>query len=102
MRQGDEQDQPHIGDGCFGVQKRLQRKRENDRCPPPDFSPAKARTPGEDRQCHERGRDRRWKTGGKIILPEDFETSYLRPVGEGRLIETKMVVEIRNDVIAAL
>src|SRR6266404_1442085 len=102
MRKSDKQHQRHVRDGGFRMPESLERECEYDRCPPTDAISSDARAPGEDRQCGERGSDGRWKTCREIVFPKDFVARDLRPVGEGRFVEAEVIVEIRNDVIAAL
>src|ERR1700730_15221500 len=102
MRNRHEQYQPHICDCGFSVHKRLQRKRKNDCRPPANTIPIDPRSPGENRQCNERRRDCRWKTRGEIVLAEDCKTGDLRPIGEGWFVQAKLVIEMRDDVIASL
>ena len=59
-------------------------------------------SPCEDRQRDERSCDRRRETRGEIIFAEDFVAGDLCPVGEGRLVQAQLVVEMRHDIIAAL
>jgi hypothetical protein len=102
MRQRDEQDKPHVGDGSFGMENRLQGKCENDCRAPAELLSTHARAPGKDRQCREGSGDCRWESRRKIVLTKDFVAGSLCPIGEGRLIEAKLIVKVRNDVIAAL
>src|SRR5438270_14084798 len=114
MRQRDEQDEPHVGDGGFRVEKCLQRQSENDRRPPANFSSTnshlrrrrspgrpKARTPSQDRQCDERRCNCGWKTRREIVLAKNLVAGGLRPIGEGGLVEANLIVEVRDNVISA-
>src|SRR5437870_3164990 len=96
-----EQHQPHVGDGRFGVEKRLQRKGKNDRCPPANSLSAYPCTPGQNRQRGERSGQSRRETRCEIVFTKDTITCSLSPIGEGRFIQTKLIIEARNDVIAA-
>src|SRR5438067_849667 len=102
MRNRDEQNEPHIRNRAFGMKKRLQRKRENDRSPHADAITADSLAPGKDRQCDQRRCDRRWKTRSKIVFTKNFIARDLRPVSEGRFIKAKLIIKIGHDVIAAL
>ena len=42
------------------------------------------------------------KRAAKSFCPKTLVARDLRPIGEGRLIEAILVIEVRNDVIAAL
>ena len=101
MRQCDEQNEPHVSHGGFRVEKCLQREGENDCRPPSDSGCADARTPGEDGQRSQGGGDCRWKSGREIVLSKNLVTGDLCPIGEGRFVETEVIVEIGNDIIAA-
>ena len=81
MRERDEQHQPHVRDGCFCVDKCLQRQSKNDRCPAAKLLPVEPHAPGEDHQRSERGRDRRWKTRREIVFTEDTIADGLGPLG---------------------
>ena len=102
MRQCDEQNDPHVSHGGLRVEKCLQRERENDCRPPSDSGWADARTPGKDGQRSQGCGDCRRKSGREIVLSKNLVTGDLCPIGEGRFVETEMIVEIGNDIIAAL
>src|SRR6266481_6734928 len=102
MRECDEQYEPYICDGRLPVEECLQRKCKDDGGPPADPVPANARPPGKDRQGDKRSRDCRWKTCRKIIFPEQAITGSLGPIGEGRLVQAEVIVEVGNNVVAAL
>src|SRR5581483_10312330 len=101
VRECDEEHEPHVRHGRFGVFDYLKRKCENDRRPKPDAFVGDAAAPREDRQGGQRGRDGRWKTRGQIILPEYAIAGDLRPVSERRFIESIFVVEVGDNVILA-
>ena len=101
MRERHKKHEPHIGDRRFRVHECLQGKRKDYCCPPTELLSANARAPGKNRQCRERCCDCRWKSRCKIVFAKDFVACDLRPIGEGRLIETKLIVKVRNDVVAS-
>ena len=102
MRECDEQYEPHICDGGLSVEECLQRKCKDDGGPPADAVPADARTPGKDRQGGKRSGDCRWKARRKIIFAEQAITGDLSPIGEGRLVQAEVIVEVGNNVVATL
>src|SRR5712691_3696443 len=102
MRNCHEQHQPHVCDRGFRMNESLEREREYDRRPPTDAISPDPRAPGEYRQCGERGSYGRWKTRREIVFAEDFVAGDLRPVRKGGFVEAEVIVEVRNDVIAAL
>ena len=96
------------------MEKRLQRKRKDNRGPPSKFASVnsrlrrrslprrpKAQGPGKDRHRGKRGRKSRGKTRCEIALAKNLVTGDLPPIGEGRLIEAEVIVEVRHDVVAA-
>src|SRR5437870_2101682 len=38
---------------------------------------------------------------GEIVFTKNTIACYLRPVGEGRLIKSKLIIEVRHDVVSA-
>ena len=102
MRRRHEQRQPHVRDRGFRMHERLQAKRENDRCPPAGTFAFQAPAPSQKQDCGQRGCDGRWKARRKIVLAENAVAQRLTPVRKRRLIEAILIVEKRNDVIAAL
>src|SRR2546421_8900201 len=102
MRNRHEQHEPYVRNRGFRMHKRLQRECENNCRPPSNLFATDPIAPGEDRQHHQRRSDRRWKTRGEIILSENLKADDLRPIGEGRFVEPKLIVKMRNDVITAL
>ena len=101
-RQSHEQHKPHVGDGGFRMNECLERKREYNCCPPPDPFSSDSPAPGENYQGGEcRCYDRR-KPSGEIIFAKYAIASDLCPIGKRRLIESKLIIEVRNDVVAAL
>jgi hypothetical protein len=102
MRECDEQYEPHICDSGLRVEECLQRKCKDDGGPTAHAIPANARPPGKDRQGYKRGCDCRWETCRKIIFTEQAITGGLSPISEGRLVQAEVIVEVRNNVVAAL
>ncbi len=102
MRCCHEQNQPHVGDGSFGVKKRLKRKREDNCCKPTNPFAADSGSPGEYRRRNEGSRHRRGKSRREIVFAEHSVARDLGPVGEGRFIKAKLIIEIRYGVVAAL
>ena len=102
VRQRHKQHKPHIGNSGFRVNKGLERKREDNCSPPSEFFSFQTAAPGEDYYGSERRCYCRRKTSGEIIFAENVIARELRPVGQGRLIEPKLIIEVGNDVVAAL
>src|SRR5439155_11832238 len=98
----DKKHQPHIGNGGFRVEKRLQLKCKNDGSPPAYSISANPRSPGEDRQSHEGSGDGGWKTRSEIVLAKNLVTGNLPPISKWRLVQPQLIIEIRHDVVAAL
>src|SRR5438094_10366230 len=94
-----EQNEPHVSDSRLCVEKPLQRNGENDCRPPTHYGSADPRAPGEDRQRRECGRQSRWKARREIVLTKNTITYRLRPIGEGRLVETQLIIKAGDDVI---
>ena len=84
------------------MDKGLQRQGKNNRCPPANFLAAYAYTPRENQQSCQRRRDRGREACREIILAKDAVAHCLRPIGEGRLVQAKVVIEVGNDIVAAL
>src|SRR6266568_7698341 len=102
MRQRYEQYEPHVSDSRLCVKECLQRNGEHDCCPPTHYGSADPRAPGEDGQCDERSSDSRWEARRKIVLAKNTITYRLCPIGEGRFVETQLIIKARDDVITAL
>ena len=84
------------------MQKSLQRQCEDNRRPPSKSGPTDSTAPAKDHDSDQRSCDGRWKARAEIALTEDSVACHLRPIGERGFIETKLIVEVREDVIAAL
>src|SRR5207237_9590174 len=67
-----------------------------------DASSANTEATAPDRVRNECSSHGRRETGGEIVFTEAPVARHLRPIGEGRLVETELIVEVGNDVIAAL
>src|SRR5205814_4503503 len=78
------------------------RKSENYCRPPTDLLTSHPFSPAEQNQRDQRRRDCGRETRGKIIFAKDTIGRDLEPVGQRRVIETKLVVEIVDDEIVAL
>ena len=101
IRQGHEQHEPHVGDGGFRVHEGLERKRKDNCSPPPELFSSHSATPGEDQYGGECRCNCRRKASGEIVFAENVIAGDLCPVGEGRLIESKLIIEVGNDVVLA-
>ena len=80
----------------------LQTKRENNCCTPANAFTANPQSAHRDRYREERGRHGRWEARCKIILAKDAVADCLRPVGEGRFVEARLIIEVGNNIVAAL
>ena len=79
----------------------LEGKRKDNCSPPPELFSSDSPTPEQDKyggECCSYGRR---KTSGEIVLAENVIAGDLCPLGEGRLIESKLIIEVRNDVVPA-
>src|SRR2546423_10762325 len=92
-----EQDQPHVCYRGFSVNEGLQRKSENYCCPPSDFLIPQLLSPRQQNNGNQRRGDCGRETRGKIIFAKNTITHDLKPVGQWRFIESKLIVEIGND-----
>ena len=101
-RQGHEQHEPHVGNGGFRVNEGLQRKRKDNCSPPPELFSSRSATPCEDQYGGECRCYCRREASSEIVFAENVIAGDLCPVGEGRLIESKLIIEVGNDVVAAL
>src|SRR5262249_60729885 len=81
------QRQPHIGNGSFRMDERLQTKCEYDRCPPSNALSANPQSPEGNRYCEQRSRNRRGETRGEIVFAKNAVARDQRQIGEGRLVE---------------
>src|SRR5256885_16060085 len=102
MRRRDEEDQPHIGDSRLPVDENLEAKREGNGGPPARAFAANPASPSEKQPRRQRRRNGRGKPGREIVFAKNRVAGDLGPINEGRFIETILVVEERDDVIAAL
>ena len=84
------------------MNERLERKREDNCSPPPELFSSHSATPGEDQYGGERRCYCRREASSEIVFAENVIAGDLCPVGEGRLIESKLIVEEGNDVVVAL
>ena len=80
----------------------LQTKRENYRCLPAHALAADAKAERGDRQCDECSSHCRREARREIVLAKDAVAHRLCPVGEGRLVQARLVIEVGNDIVAAL
>src|ERR1051325_6954409 len=102
MRGTYEQRQPHIGYRGLRMDERLQTKRENNCRTPADAFTANPQPTHRDRYREERGRHGRREARRKIVLAKDTVARRLCPVGEGRLVQARLVIEVGDDIVAAL
>src|ERR1051325_4084971 len=98
----DKQCQPHIGNRSLSMDEGLQTECEYDRCPPSKAFSAHPQSTKRNRHREQRGRNGRGETRGKIVLAENMIARDLCPIREGRLVEAKLIIEVRNNVITAL
>lgn len=102
MRCRDKENQQHVGEPSPALEEHLQTKAENDRSPPAKAVPAQPPAPRKKQNsnascCHYRRQPRR-----EIGFIKEMETRDLSPIEKRRLVESRLIIEIGNDIIRAL